>query len=117
MRLPTPWRNLVAAVDEVDPGGGALQLPIDRFLEVVDVILEQGHPLRALPGFDPNASLIRVHLTIAIRADTTAWSVAKIFRATHWAAEAGRVQNALATHLAIPDGFFERLLDGEREAL
>src|SRR2546423_9679405 len=103
MRLPTPWRNLVAAVDEVDPGGAALQLPVHRLLQVVDVTLERRQASRALPGFDPNASLIRVYLTIAIRADTTAWSVAEIFGAAHRAAEAGRVQDALTTHLAIPD--------------
>src|SRR5438309_5142938 len=117
MRLPTPWRNLVAAVDEVDPGGAALQLPVQRLLQVVNVILEHRQALGALPGVDPYASLIGVHLTIAVGADTTARSVAQILGAPHRAAEAGRVQDALATHAAVPDRFLQRLLYCDHEAL
>src|SRR5207253_1005817 len=36
--LPAPGRDLVTAVDEVDPRGGALQLPVHRFLQMLDVI-------------------------------------------------------------------------------
>src|SRR4029077_431844 len=46
MNVPSLWRNVVAAVDQVDPRRGALQLPVDWLLQMLDVILEHGQPLR-----------------------------------------------------------------------
>src|SRR2546428_6814883 len=114
---PTLRRHPVPTAGQVDPRGGALQLPIDRFLEILDVILEDGEPSRALPGVDPDTSLVGVHLAVAVGADAAARPIAKILGAAHRAAQAGRVQDALAAHPAVPDRFLERLLDGEHQAL
>src|ERR1700716_1941441 len=117
MCLPTFRRDLVSTAGEVDPGRGALQLPIHRLLQVQDVILEDGQPPRALPGLDPDATLVRVHLAVAVGAHPTAGTVAEILGAAHRAAQAGRVQDALSTHAAIPDTFFQRLLHGDHQPL
>src|SRR5438094_8287684 len=115
--LPAPGRDLVTAVDEVDPRGGALQLPVHRFLQMLDVILEDGQPSRPFPGLDPDAARVWKNFAVAVRAHPTAWPVAQIFRTAHRAAQARRVQDALAAHAAVPDRFLERLLDGEHQTL
>src|SRR2546421_4434318 len=117
MRLPTLRGDAVSTTDEVDPRGGPLQLPIDGLLQVLDVVLEDGQAARALPGFDPDAALVGIDLAVAVGAHTTARTVAQILGAAHRAAEAGRVQDALTAHAAVPDRFLERLLDSDHEAL
>src|SRR6267143_1210341 len=117
IRLPTLWRHLVSTADEVDPRRGALQLPVHRLLQMVDVLLEDGQAQRTFPGLDPDAPLVRVHLAVAVRTNTAARTVPQILGATHRAAQAGRVQNALAAHAAVPDRFLQRLLGGEHQAL
>src|ERR1700674_873153 len=117
MRHPTLWRGLVAAADEVDPRRAALQLPVDRLLQMLDVILEHRKASRTLPGFDPDATLIRVHLAVAVRTYATARAVAQILRAAHRASEAGRMQDALAAHAAVPDRLFQWLLHRKHQAL
>src|SRR4029077_9462957 len=79
-------------------------------------ILEDGEASRALPGFDPDATLVRVDLAIAVRANTAARTVTEILRAAHRTAQAGRVQDALAAHAAVPDRFLQRLLRGKHQA-
>src|ERR1700732_1464924 len=116
MRLPTFWRDLVSTAGEVEPGGGTQQLPIDRLLQMQDVILENGQAPRAPPGLDPDATLVRVHLAVAVRSNTAARTVPKILGAAHRAAQAGRMQDALAAHAAVPDRFLQRLLGGEHQA-
>src|SRR2546425_9386943 len=117
MRLPTLWGDAVSTADEVDPGGGPLQLPVDGLLQVLDVIPEDGQAPRALPGFDPDAALVGIDLAVAVGAHTAAGAVAQILGTAHRAAEAGRVQDALTAHAAVPDRFLQRLLDGDHEAL
>src|SRR3989454_4212126 len=117
MRLPTFRRDMVATADQVDPGGSSLQLPIDGLLQMLDVVLEERHAPRALPGFDPDASLVGIDLAVAVGPHTAAGAVAQILGAAHRAAEAGRVQDALTAHAAVPDRFLQRLLDGDNKAL
>src|ERR1700694_4508163 len=81
-----------------------------------DVILEDGQAPRALPGLDPHATLVCVHLAVAVRSNTTARTVPKILGAAHRAAQAGRMQDALAAHAAVPDRFLQRFLGGEHQA-
>src|SRR4029077_11947265 len=81
--LPTFGRDLVSTANEVDPRPVALQLPIHRLLQMEDVILEDGQASRALPGFDPDAALVRVDLAVAVRTNTAARAVTEIFRAAH----------------------------------
>src|ERR1700674_3209594 len=114
---PTLWGDLVATTDEVDPRRAALQLPVDRLLQMLDVILEHRKASRTLPGFDPDATLIRVHLGVAVRTYATARAVAQILRAAHRASEAGRMQDALAAHAAVPDRLFQWLLHRKHQAL
>src|SRR6202158_3446726 len=57
IRPPTLWRGLVAAADEIDPRRAALQPPIDRLLQMLDVILEHRQSPRPLPGGDPATTL------------------------------------------------------------
>src|SRR6202035_4960969 len=40
MGLLSFWRNAIPTVDQVDPRRAALQLQIDRFLQIVDVIFK-----------------------------------------------------------------------------
>src|ERR1700682_3249242 len=82
-----------------------------------NVILENGQPPRALPGFDPDATLVRIRLAVAVGSHATAGTVAEILGAAHRAAQAGRVQDALSTHAAIPDRFLQWLLHGDHQAL
>src|SRR5438552_16037560 len=115
--LPTLWGDAVSTTDEVDPRGGALQLPINGLLQVLDVIFEDRQAPRALPGFDPEATLVRLQLAVTVGARAATGAVAQVLGAPHWAAEAGRVQDALSTHAAVPHRFLQRLLDGDQEAL
>src|SRR6266550_2140743 len=117
MRLPTLGGDAVSTTDEVYPRGGALQLPVDGLLQVLDVILEDRHAPRALPGFDPDAALVGIHLAVAVGAHATAGAVTQILGAAHRAAEAGRMQDALSTHAAVPHRFLQRLLHSDHEAL
>src|SRR2546430_16853004 len=41
-RLPTLWGDAVSTTDEAAPRGGALPLPIDGLLQMLDVVLEDG---------------------------------------------------------------------------
>src|SRR3982074_923235 len=115
--MPALRSDPVSHADQVYPRGTALKLPVDRLLHVLDVILENGQPPRAFPGFDPDAALVGLALAIAVGAHPAAWSVAQILGTAHRAAEPGRVQDALAAHAAIPDRLLQRLLDGDHEPL
>src|ERR1700674_1638395 len=89
MRLPTFWRELVSAADEVDPRRRALQLPINRLLQMQDVIFEDREASRPLPRFAPDATLIRVPLAVAVRTNAAARTVTEILGTAHRAAQAG----------------------------
>src|SRR2546421_2712584 len=114
---PTLRGTPVTTADQVDPGRRALQLPVDRLLQVLDVATPERQLARTFPGLDPDAALVRVHLAIAIGTHAAAWPIAQVLRATHRTAHPGRVQDALAAHAAIPNRLFERLLDGKHQAL
>src|SRR5256884_5655761 len=115
MGLPALRRHPVATPQEIDPGWGSLQLPIHRLLHVLHVIPEDRQSPRSLPRFHPNAGLIREDLAIAVRPHAATGPVAEILGTAHRTAQAGRMQDALAAHLAAPDCLLERLFHGEDE--
>src|SRR5205823_4110799 len=115
--LPPLGRDVVATINEVDPRRRALQLPIDRLLYVLDVIAPERKSPRAFPGLDPHAGHVGIDLAIPVLPNAAARSVSKALGASHRAAQASRVQDALAAHAAIPDRFLQRLLYGQNEAL
>src|SRR5438270_12476424 len=114
---PAPGSPPIAARGQVDPGRAALQPPVDRWVEVVCVIAPQRHPARALPGLDPDAGPVGEDLAGAVGANAAAGPVAQVLGAAHGAAESGRVEDALAAHPAIPDGFLERSYDRDHRTL
>src|SRR5207245_11581984 len=81
------------------------------------VICKQRRCARSRPSLHRDAGPIRKDLAVTVSADTAAGPVAKVLGASHGAGEASRVQDALATHAAIPDRLFERLLDGNSHPL
>src|SRR5438067_8074396 len=83
MGLPTLGGDAVSTTDEVDPRGGALQLPVDGLLQVLDMVLEDGQPARALPGFDPDATHVGIHIAVAVGAHPATGAVAQILGAAH----------------------------------
>src|SRR5437660_1481962 len=114
--LDTPPLRLlpVALRHVVRPGRRAPQAVVDRLADVVDLM--RPRRLRgALDGFHPYAAHLRLHLAVPVRTHTAARAVPQRLRAVHRARHAGRVQHALAAHLAPEDRLLDRGLDeGER---
>src|SRR2546426_1893357 len=115
--LPTLRRHPVFTPQEIDPGGGPLQLPIHRLLYLLDVIPPERKSPRAFPGLDPHAPHVGIDLAIPVRPNAAARSVSKALGATHRAAQPGGMQDALAAHPAAPDRLLEGLFDRQYEAL
>ena len=101
---------LVAAADQVQPRRGSPQRVVDRRPEIVDVAAPQRQPLGALDRLEPDAPHLGLDLAVAVRAHAAAGTVAERLRARHRAGHAGRVQHALAAHLATPDRLLDRVL-------
>src|SRR5439155_18823874 len=112
--IPPRRRLLVALGQVVAPGGGAPEPVVDRRAQVVD-LLAPGQLARALDGVHPDAAHLRINLAVTVRSHPTARPVAQLLRALHRARESGRVQHALAAHVAAEDRLLDgRLDEGER---
>ena len=108
----------------VHPAGTSRSRPVTRLIqaEVPSSWLSTGgrrssmwprhkrQPLRALVCLEPDAAHLGLDLAGAVRADAPARSVAQRLRTRHRARQPGRVQDALAAHLAPPDGPLDGVL-------
>ena len=72
---------------------------------------QQRHVLSAMVGLYPYALHLRLYLALAVSTHATTRAIAQCFGARHRAGHAGRVQNALTAHLAVPHRAFDRVLD------
>src|SRR5437588_1233106 len=108
--MPPLRRLLVAPGHEVAPGGGAREAVVDGRAHVVDLV-GPGKPARALDGLEPDAAHLRLHLAMAVGPHAAARAVAQRLRALHRAREPGRVEDALAAHVATEDRLLDRGLD------
>ena len=77
---------------------------------------EDGHFLRALPGFNPNACFLRQHFTVPIRSHAATGSVPHVFGAGHGTGHTGAVKHALAAHPAVEDGSLGQSLSLNQQA-
>src|SRR5205823_3084541 len=100
--IPALRRLLVAARVQVDPRRGSLEAVVDGRADVVDLVRPR-EAARALDGLDPDAAHLGLHLAVPVGADAAAGAVAERLGAFHRAGEAGRVQDALAAHVAAED--------------
>ena len=107
---PTRRRDLVPAGHQVDPRRASLELPIDRGLQDMQFIFVGRHRLGALEGVHPDTAHLGLDLAMAVCAHASTGSISKILRAGHRTGHARRVENALATHLAIEDPSLRELL-------
>src|SRR3954454_9986507 len=99
IRLPALRRQLVALREEVLPRRGAPETVVDGRAQVVD-LLGPGQLSRALDRLHPHTAPLRLDLAMAVGPHTAARPVAELLRACHRAGEPGRVQDALAAHVA-----------------
>ena len=107
-------RDAVALRQVVGPRRGAPEAVVDRLADVVDLVRPR-RLRRALDRLHPDAAHLGLHLAVAVGAHAAARPVAQRLRAVHRARHAGRVQHALAAHLAAEDRLLDRGLDeGER---
>src|SRR5581483_681237 len=109
--MPALRRLLVAAGVEVDPRGGSLEAIVDGRPDVVDLVRPR-KPARAFHRLYPDAAHLRFHLAVPVGADPAAGAVAERLRAFHRAREPGRVQDALAAHVAAEDRLLHCRFDG-----
>src|SRR5579871_5986171 len=93
-RLPALGRYGVPSVHEVDPRRRPLQLPVDRLLQMLDVVSPQRHPPGAFPGLDPDTALIGKDLAVAVGSNAPARAIAKVLGTAHRTAEPGGMQDA-----------------------
>ena len=69
----------------------------------------------ALDRLEPDAAHLRLHLAVPVRAHAAAGAVAQRLRALHRTGQPGRVEHALAAHVAAEDRLLHRRLDqGDR---
>src|SRR5579864_2715480 len=108
--MPALRGLLVATGVEVDPRRGSDQLVVDGRADVVDLVRPR-EAARALDGFHPDAAHLGLHLAVAVGADAPARPVAERLRTFHRTCEAGRVQHALAAHVAAEDRLLDSGLD------
>src|SRR5437588_9185788 len=113
--MPGLRRLLVPPGREVDPGRRALAPVVDRRPHVVDLVRPR-QPPRALDRFEPDAAHLGLHLAVAVRPYATARPVAQRLRALHRTREPGRVEDALAAHVAAEDRLLDRGLQ-QRDGL
>lgn len=106
----------IPSTEEIDPGGRALQLPVYRRLQIIDMIAPDRQAGSTFHGLHPDARALRVHFAMPVGPHATARTIAKVFRATHWAGQPGRMENTHAAHTAIKENLLAELLHGEDQA-
>src|SRR5438093_1440300 len=113
--MPALRRLLVALRHVVAPRRRAPEAVVDGRPEVVD-LLRPRQLLRALDCFQPDAAHLRLDLAAAVRPDTAARAVPQRLGAVHRARQPGRVEDALAAHLAAEDRPLDSFLDQSQDA-
>src|SRR3954447_13102702 len=110
--LDTPplWGDLVALRHQVRPRRRVPQSVVDRLTDVRNLVRPRRFR-RPLDGLHPDAPHLRLHLAVAVGPHAAARSVAQRLRAVHRARHPGRMQHALAAHLAAEDRLLDRGLD------
>src|SRR5207253_2877181 len=78
--------------------------------QVVDLV-RPGQPARPLDRLEPHAAHLGLHLAVPVGPHPAARTVAKRLRALHRTDQAGRVEDALAAHVAAEDRLLHRRLD------
>ena len=81
----------------------------NRWLDELN-LMTSPHSLRTFPCLDPHAAHIGLNLAVTMLADTSARTIAKLFRAIHRASHSRLAQHTFATHFAIKHGFLNKPL-------